>query len=281
MIKWSQQRGSEDVMAVGSINYIAAAVFTLPAFLIYNPIPVSTGALWTGASLGSCYFIGYLLVIRAIHAVGASTTSVVSVLSILMPIVAAAMFFEEIPTTLQSAGIGLALASLLMIGGNRQPTKCDESSEVLPIDESSTTAGWIVPAVLVSFFLVCGVIRMAQDAFNHVSDASQQTAFCLVAFTIASIPSLFVLLRNRRWPTSMEWGTGVLLGLSNVLQTYFILRALEHLAGYIVFTLASGGSILLTTAVATGLMGERLNRRTQIGIAMAVVALVLLRWLPA
>ena len=197
-----------------------------------------------------------------------------------LPIAAAALFFDEIPSALQTAGIGLALASLLMIGGNRQAME-DGSSIAKPTDERPWTARWFVPVILASFFLVCGIIRMAQDTFNHVSDNSQQTAFCLIAFTLASIPSMFVLLKNRRWPTGMEWATGALLGLSNVLQTYFILRSLEHLAGYIVFTLASGGTILLTTAVATGLMGERLNRRTQVGIILAVVALVLLRWLPA
>jgi len=71
-----------------------------------------------------------------------------------------------------------------------------------------------------------------------------------------------------------------MLGISNVLQTYFMLRSLQELPGYIAFTLASGGAIVFTTLSAVGFMGERLSRKTQIGIGLAVVALVLLRWLP-
>jgi drug/metabolite transporter (DMT)-like permease len=287
IIKWSQQRKVDDVV-VGAINYIAAAVVTLPAFLMVNPMPVDVGAIWTGGAMGAVYFTAYFLVIRAIRMVGASATSVVAVLSILFPIVLAAIFFSERPTPLQSIGIGLALGSLVLVGRSKQApvTNTKPASLKKHLSESHSpetdisVAAWIVPLVLATFFFLCGLNRVAQDLFKHVSHPDHRPAFCLAAFTIASIPSFYVLLLRKRWPTAMETGIGFLLGLSNVLQTYFMLRSLEHLAGYIAFTIASGGTIVFTTMMAVGLMGERINRKTQIGIGLAVVALVMLKWLP-
>lgn len=270
LIKGAHQRQA-DVVTVGAINYITAAVAAVPFFLVSNPWPVSWGAVWTGGSMGLIYFIAYFFVIFAIQMVGASSTTVVSVLSILMPIGFAALFLDESPTLAQSMGIGLALFSLLLIGGKR-PT--DESA--VGETTSNPNAWWI----LLVFFLLCGLSRMAQDGFNYVSQPDQRPAFLLSAFVVASIPSMTVLLWRRHRPRPLEWGLGIFMGLANVSQTLFILQALEVLESYIVFTLASGGAIVLTTLVATGLMGERLSRRASFGISLAVVALILLRWLP-
>lgn len=278
IIKWSQQRKVDDVVVVGAINYIAAAVATLPVFLAVNPMPVDVGAIWTGAAMGAVYFTAYFLVIRAIQMVGASATSVVGVLSILFPIVLAAIFFSERPTLLQSIGIGLALGSLVLVGRAKHAPHSGES--LVTSETTGSTRSWAVPLVLLTFFFLCGMNRVAQDLFKHVSEAEHRPAFCLAAFTVASIPSFYVLLSRKRLPTVMELSIGIALGLSNVLQTYFMLRSLEHLAGYIAFTVASGGTIVFTTLMAVGLMNEQINRKTQIGIGLAVVALVLLRWLP-
>jgi len=283
IIKWSQQRKVHDVVVIGAINYIAAAVATIPVFLATNPMPVDMGAIGTGGSMGAIYFIAYFLVIRAIRIVGASATSVISVLSILFPIVLAAIFFSERPTQLQSIGIGLALGALVLVGRSKNvPTTENqlESPDSNPAASAAPSSPWAVPMILVTFFLVCGFNRTAQDLFKHVSQPEQRPAFCLAAFAIASIPSTYILLAKLRWPTKMEWLCGISLGLANVLQTYFMLRSLEQLPGYIAFTLASGGSIVFTTMMAVGFMNEKLNRKTQIGIALAVIALVLLRWLP-
>ena len=78
----------------------------------------------------------------------------------------------------------------------------------------------------------------------------------------------------------MEFVIGSLMGLANILQTYFVLMSLHYFAGFIVFPVTSAGSIVLTTLVATGLLGERLNRRTLVGIMVSVVALFLLYWVP-
>jgi len=266
-IKWTQVRGREDVITVGAINYIVAAISILPIFLLKNPFPVSIGAIWTGGSMGVIYFIAFFFAIYAIKAVGASSATVVSVLSILLPIAVAATIWNERPNLLQTGGIGLALLALMLIGGQTNQTTASNSG---------TTRKWVIPVVLFLFFLLCGFSRLSQDTFKHVSQPDQLPAFLISAFGIAGIASIVMLLQRRRKVLPMEVVFGVSLGLANILQSHFILKSLEYYEGFIVFPVTSAGAIVLTTLVATALLGERLSGRTCVGIAVSVVALFLL-----
>jgi drug/metabolite transporter (DMT)-like permease len=134
--------------------------------------------------------------------------------------------------------------------------------------------------VLVVFFLLAGVSRLAQEAFKHVSTSNQRPTFLLTAFMVAACPSIALLAVRRRKVLPIEMAFGFLMGASNILQTHFILKALQYYDGFIVFLVVSAGSLMLTTVVATGVLGERLTRRSQVGIAVATVSLVLLNYPP-
>ena len=267
IIKWAQLRDREDVITIGAINYIAAAFFIVPRFLGQQYSEVSSGALWTGGSMGAIYFVAYFFAIYSIKVVGATSTTVVSVLSILFPIVVAAFVWDEIPNLQQMLGIGLALAALLLMAYR---------TEKQPHEKSV----WITPLILLGFFILCGCSRLSQETFKHVSDPDQRPTFVLAAFVVAGIPSFLVLLLRRKKIKKMEWIIGISLGLTNMLQTHLILNCLEHYPGFIVFPVVSAGAIIFTTIVATTLMKERLNPMTVTGIGLAVVALFMLQWIP-
>ena len=211
-IKWAQIRKTEDVITIGAINYIVAAIAILPVFLNSNSMPVSSGALWTGGSMGAIYFVAFFFAIYCIEKTGASSATVVGALSILLPITFAAIVWKERPDLIQTIGIILALLSLSLIGA--QTSRPNESA--------NTTPKWIVPTMLLIFFLLCGCSRLSQEAFKHVSQPDHRPAFILSAFAIAAIPSLAVLLYFRRMPSRMEFVIGILMGLSNIFQTHFI-----------------------------------------------------------
>ncbi len=81
IIKWAQLRNREDVIKIGAINYIAAAVLIAPHFFGQQFSEISPGAMWTGGSMGAIYFVAFFFAIYSIKVVGASSTTVVSVLS--------------------------------------------------------------------------------------------------------------------------------------------------------------------------------------------------------
>lgn len=271
-IKWVHVRQREDIITVGPINYIVAALLIAPQFFTQVESPDPAAAL-CGAGMGACYFVAFFFVIYAIKHVGAASTTVVSSLSLLFPIAAAAVLWDEVPNTAQCIGIGLALVALSLVGTKGKRATSDEPSD-------SQARPWVIPAVLGTFFLLAGTSRLLQRTLDHVSSKDQLPTFLLAAFATASVPSIILLIERRKSIGTGEIGLGVLMGGSNILQSHFILKALGSYAGYIVFPISSAGGLILTTFVATRFMGEQLTSRKFVGIGLAVVALVLLNWLP-
>lgn len=276
IIKWVHVRQREDIITVGPINYITAAVLISPQFFWQTAAPETNAAL-CGAAMGTVYFIAFFFVIYAIKHVGAAPTTVVASLSLLLPIVVAAFLWEEIPTKAQGLGIACAVAALALIGVRRKSRR-DDSAEPLEGDAAAAHKAWLTPVVLIVFFLLCGCSRLAQRTLQHVSDdgRAQMPTFLLAAFVAASVPSLLLLWYRRKPITLAELGMGTAMGASNILQSHFILAALDSAAGYIVFPVSSSGGMILTTLVATSLLREKISRQTLIGIGVAVAAMVLL-----
>ncbi|MFK7819805.1 MAG: EamA family transporter [Planctomycetaceae bacterium] len=277
-IKWVTVRKEEDIITVGPINYITAACLIAPQFFAMSVEPDVNAAL-CGGTMGAIYFVAFFFVSYAIRHVGAAATTVVGSLSLLLPIIVAAFLWEEVPNVAQCFGIGFAVLALTLIGLRRRP-KLREAAVTQPVGLSAdhARANWLTPLVLVVFFLLAGSSRLAQRTLNHVSSKDQLPTFLFAAFVVASIPSIISLIGRRKSISKTELGMGVAMGASNILQTHFILKALVVFKGYIVFPISSSGGLVLTTFVATRLLGEKLTRQTFIGVAIAVVALVLLNW---
>lgn len=276
LLKWAQLRRRDDIVVVGAINYITAALLIFPVYMSqWAPLPTQARGSWlvefsreqqaaigSGVALGVCYFTAYFFVIRAVRWVGASSTAVVGVLSILLPISIGIFIWKEVPQQSQWLGMVLALVALLLIGWKR--------------DQSHTTRPWFTPWILFGFFCLAGMSRLAQEIFKHTSQVEWRPMFLWFAFLTASLPSLWLLSRQQRWPTRSEWCLGMFLGLSNILQTLFILQALQSYPGFVVFPISSAGGLVTTSLVAMGWLHERPDRMTLVGMGLAVVAILFL-----
>lgn len=269
ILKWVQTHGRDNVMTVGAINYISAWVLATPEMVWSWPsdiagessTPEAFQYAWMmGAMLGCCYFTAFFFVIRAIHRVGASRTTVVGALSILMPIVCGIWLWREHPNTWQWLGVSLAISALILVGGSRQ---------------AGVSWSWRTALIVLGFFCLAGLARLAQQGFRHNSLPEWRPVFLWMTFACASIPALFVLTTRHR-PTLHEWSVGLGLGIANILQTHFMLLSLRQFESYIVFPVSSAGGVVLTAVVATQILGERINRRSAWGIALATAALILL-----
>lgn len=267
-IKWVQVRQREDVVTVGAISYIASAVAFLPEFILTDVPIVTTNSVATGCMMGACYFVAYFFAIYAIKWIGASAATVISALSLLVPIVFGVYVWKEDPNAFQIFGIGLSLIALMLIGGQTKAAAAPKRP-------------WFSPMMLVVFFLLCGCSRLAQEAFKHICEEVQRPTFIVAAFTTAAVPSLALLMGRRRRVCLRELGFGALMGLCNVLQIHFILKSLELFDGFIVFPVVGAGGLVLTALVATSCLGESLSRKTNLGIAIACLSLVLLNWMPS
>lgn len=274
-IKWIHVRGKEDVITSGLINYIVAAMIIAIWFVLDGQQTGDVPAMISGGSMGAIYFVAYFFVIWCVRVVGASSTSVVSVLSMLIPIIFAAMVWGEQPGMLQTAGIALAFVSLIMIGlkPDQQATATvDGKSKEKPIKKFP----WTATLILGGFFLLCGLSRVAQESFKHVSPATQKPTYLLAAFVAAGIPATIALIWRRRKILPMELMIGTMMGVANGSQTWFTLKTLDYMEGFIFFPVSSAGNIIFTMFVAVLWLEEKISRKALIGIGIAIVALVMM-----
>lgn len=270
-IKWVHVRDKEDVITVGCLNYILAAALIAPEFWQMPAEHVTRNAVATGGTMGLAYFICFFFVIYAIKWIGASSTTVIAVLAIIVPISFGVFIWGEDPNPVQIAGIVLALLSLSLIGAHEDQTLTLERDK---------QPWWLMPVALITLFALCGISRLAQEAYKHMCEPQERPAYLFSAFAIAAVPSIIVLIARRKRIKPSEIIFGLLMGGSNILQTHFLLRALDYMDGFIVFPAASAGGMIFTMLVATRFLGERLTARTYVGISIAAVALVMLNWLP-
>lgn len=274
-IKWVHVRGKEDIITAGAINYIVAALIIAPWFVIDGQQTGNRAAIIAGGSMGLMYFINFFFVTWCVRVVGASSTTVVGVLSMLMPIIYAAITWNSQPHWLQGIGIALAFVSLILIGlkPDRQAVQVKDKKAA---DKSKEPFSWKAPLILGGFFLLCGLSRIAQESFKYESVESQKPTFLLAAFVAAGIPSIILLLWRRRKIMPMEAFVGIAMGVANGSQTWFTLKSLDAMAGFIFFPVSSAGGIIFTMFVAVLWMQEKISRRALIGIGIAVVALIMM-----
>lgn len=262
-MRWIQGR-DEDILNVGAINYIVGGIVGLAMFLADEGKAYSLESCATGAVMGTAYFVAFFFLLSTMEWKGAALAAVVARLSILMPVLCGILLWSERPSGFQWLGIVLACVSLTLIGQRG----VDLNGAALPRRASLIIGG---------FFAIAGSARLAQEAFRHIAEENQKPSFLLVAFGVASVGSIAMLVARRRRPSLPELGFGTLIGLANVSQTFFILKALDHFDGFIVFPVTSAGGLLFTTLVAALLLKERLAALTWMGIGLAVLALFLLQ----
>lgn len=238
-IKWVGNREREDIITVGMINYIVAAIVSLPELANLPTDQIAVAGVATGATMGVAYFIAYFFCVYATKWIGVASSTVVSILSICVPIFFGVFIWHEDPNPFQWLGIILALLSLSLIG-----RKGDAVKQGTVPDKP-----WFTPWVVFGFFVLCGVSRLAQESFKHLCDESQRPVYLTSAFAIAAIPSIVVLFYRGKKVSWNELWMGVGLRLTNILQTHFILKALQRFDGFIVFPITSAGSLMFVTLV--------------------------------
>ncbi len=264
VVRWRQKQG-EDLITLGAINYIAGAGLALLTIQETGLTTSSDTAYLLGGINGAFYFIAFIFLIPLLAHREAALSAAVSRMSILLPIFGGIIFWSERPSSLQYVGIASACFSLFLIGNKGIRSRVTEGQPHRLL-------------LMLLFFVTAGLARLTQEAFRHYGPPEDVLHYVLSTFVVAGAISIPVLIIRRRRPTVSEVLFGSVVGISNNLQVYFILRALGEIRGFVVFPVASVGGLLLTVFFAIALLKERLTRFGFIGIGMAIFALGLLNY---
>ena len=240
--------------------------FLLTWFLLKPDI---SGLSLLGSAWGIIIALGVLLPAvfiilgRAIAAVGMVATDAAQRLSLIIPIVAAFLLFGEVLTGTRIFGLVLGFLALGALVYRPQAGGITKQARQTPLWLLGVWAGY-------------GIIDIL---FKQV--AKQGSAFPLTLFVSFGLAGLllfiYLLITRVRWQGNALMA-GVLLGALNMGNIYAYVRAHQVLSESpsIVFTGMNVGVIAVATIIGVGVFKERLNRINIVGLVLAICCVVVL-----
>ena len=222
------------------------------------------GGAWANIiGLGVLLPAVFIILGRAIEAVGMVATDAAQRLSLIIPIVAAFLLFGEVLTGIRVFGLLLGFLALGALIYRPQRGEISKQAKHTPLWLFGIWAGY-------------GVIDIL---FKQV--AKQGAAFPLtlfVSFGLAGLLLLIYLLIMRvRWQGN-ALAAGILLGALNMGNIYAYIRAHQVLSESpsIVFTGMNVGVIAVATLIGVGVFKESLNRINILGLLLAICCVAVL-----
>ena len=240
--------------------------FLLTWFLLKPDVSsmTSLGGAWAIIiALGVLLPAVFIILGRAIEAVGMVATDAAQRLSLIIPIVAAFLLFGEVLTGTRIFGLLLGFLALGALIYRPQQGQISKQAKHTPLWLFGVWAGY-------------GIIDIL---FKQV--AKQGAAFPLtlfISFGVAGLLLLMYLLIMRvRWQGN-ALAAGLLLGALNIGNIYAYIRAHQvwSESPSIVFTGMNVGVIAVATLIGVGVFKESLNRINILGLLLAICCVAVL-----
>jgi len=260
VLRWAQQRRC-NVFAVGFVNYAFATLYQVAEQASRGPAgQISPVSLWMGALVGTLYALNFGIFGPMIEKRGVSISTAVVRMSVMLPIIAAVLFWHETPAAIQGVGIILTLVAMPLI--------------IIKPGVPGGLEGSAVP-LLIAMFLGNGISTLLFQAYQKLGLAGEDTLFLMCLFGAATLVT-FVAWRMRVKGSSWrDLVPGILLGLTNALANVTLLNALRQLPSVIVFPFYSAVGLIIAVVAARIFWDERISRREAFGVLLSIVAVAL------
>ena len=280
------ERRQLDRTALLTVNYAAAALL---AVVLQGATPmagVTLPLVALGVGQGVLFIVGFWLFSVAIRQAGMGLAAGVMRLSVLIPVLASWAIWGEVPSGLQIVGLVLGGVAFFLVARPAAPTADpDPAQGSLPRPDAERAPrdgpGVGVAVLLGLLFVSGGAVDVLNKAFSKGFSATvPKPTFLLFVFGVAFAVGLAMVvvqgLRTGQWPRGAVLGWGVVVGLVNYGSADFFLRAVDVLPAPFVFPANSVSIVLGAALVGFLVWGERISRTNALGLALALVALVLL-----
>ncbi len=261
LFKWSQRRGCY-APAVVSTNYLVLATCLLVYYLATGGLELSRPALILGLYTGIAFICSMLIMTWALEKVAVATVLTAFRLAILVPVLASIGLWDEHIGWGQLAGIGLALASLVLMTWSR-------SGNGRLLGAAGLTLTLLV-------FLLQGISHTCMRWIHYAGlDQQRQHVLLVTAVTAGILGTLFVLAKGRR-PNPKDLAMGAGIGLFNLMALTILLTALTQVKGTVFFPLQGCAVVILDNLCAHFIWRESLSRRAAIGALLGALAMLLI-----
>ncbi|MBQ0041233.1 MAG: EamA family transporter [Clostridiales bacterium] len=130
--------------------------------------------------------------------------------------------------------------------------------------------------LLIPMVVAGGIGDMMSKFFEAYCNHAYESVFVCLTFLVAQIICIALCVFKGERINKYDVGCGVALGIANYLSTDLLIRSIYTVPAYMAYIIFGFGVILIVNFVNLAVMHEQLNRKDYLGMAMAVVAIILL-----
>lgn len=260
-------RGVDSLQAI-AFNYLTAFALGTAFACVSGDFVVPTGvASWgTAVLLGSTFVGAFVLMARSTALTGVTLTTVASRVSLVIPVVCSFLLFPEGDAPRWWAVAVILVAMIMMFvpsGEKRRQQRLQRASLLLyPL----------------GVWVLFGVNNFGLKWAQSVLIAPQESAAFSAIIFLFAVMFAVVALMVRRDKRGFEWGAlvgGVTLGVANFFVTWGMLRGLAEVPASIFFPTYHTTIVALVAVVGTVAFKERLSKVQWLGVAVAVLGIVM------
>lgn len=219
-------------------------------------------------ALGALFIIIFNLMAKTTQQSGLSVVSVATKMSVVIPVLFSLIYYKESLGIYKGIGILLALVAVYL-------------ASVKVKDGLKVKFKHLLFPILV--FLGSGVIdtslKFLEEKFVNQEDVSLFSATIFTAaFSIGIIVLVFQKIQGRFVFNFKNVIAGIILGVPNYFSIYLLVKALRSdlLDSSGIFTVNNVGIVMLSTFIGIAVFKERLLVKNWIGMALAVLGIILL-----
>ena len=263
LLRFSQE-GRHSPSAIAMLAYGCGAVYTLIVLVCgagsWSPI-AHPAMLTLGVISGLSGFGGVLIGLECFRRAGVAVSVTIGSLSVVVATVLAWFIWDD-PMHVPK-WIGLALMPLAV-------------ALLRPVGKESVRQTWLT-ALFLLLSVVMGVVTMtAHKAASEYGPQDYELGYQLVGFGTATLAGFAHLAWQRRLPGRRDLGVGSAVGVCYAVSQLSMMHALNMLPATLIYPTMGTSGVALNVILARQLWRERLLRRQVVGVAMAVLVVLLM-----
>jgi len=225
--------------------------------------------IWLAAVQGFLLAVNFFLLARTAQRAGVAIAALASRVSVAVPAFLAFFLYGDSLTLMKVAGLAAALVALYLCTAPERGT-AQQSSRLLQN---------LPVLVFVTFGCYFSILKYLQ---THYLDASMYHAYVMCGFIFAFATAITIGFTKgviaRAEFRLRHVVAGLFLGMVNYLAVYALLRvlALQGWESSQIFPIYSVGVVAVSAVLAVLLFKERLSRQKTFGLAVGMLAVILL-----
>jgi len=245
-------------------NYLAAILLSIVFFKpelkdisgVPGPIVLSLGVLLP---------VLFLVLAASVRNIGIVKTDIAQRLSLFIPILAALFIFGEKFNNLRIAGLAVGFIAIFLTLLRKSVKRDDVYAYVYPV------------LVFIGFGVIDVLFKKLAVDKSVPYTTALLLAFC-VSFIVALIILAYTVMIKKQRIQLVNFACGIVLGCFNFGNILFYMKAHRALndSPSIVFAAMNMGVIIVGSLVGIILFREKVSKRNYIGMALALVAILLI-----